>query len=330
MRKISKKGRFDCKTMKITVLFTGGTIGSTLRGGYISAADAIAPELLDFFNKNSQNGLEFEFSEPINTLSENMNISKLNALILAARAAAKRSDALIITHGTDTLSFSAAALCYTLYDIKIPVVLVSASHVLSDPRSNGLKNLADALLFIRTMPEKGVFVSYDGYIHSGTRLCPQGAYSDKCQSLLGIYYAKSDGKKIIRNPEYRELPSECTPYETLILGRKILLLSSAPELCFDGYGTDCYAVLLTGYHSGTTDTKNSSFIRFCRSLRENNVPLFLHGSYPGADYESKAAFGELGIIPLPVMSSSAAYMKLLAAGADAMCKPLCGDIISFK
>ena len=49
-------------------------------------------------------------------------------------------DGVIITHGTDTLQYTAAFTGYIMAGAQIPIVLVSANYVLEDVRSNGVDN----------------------------------------------------------------------------------------------------------------------------------------------------------------------------------------------
>lgn len=312
--------------MKISVIFTGGTIGSvTASDGTISPSGSGVAELTDFFDKMKSTH-EFRFFSPVNVLSECITLEQINKIILCVRAAQKGSDAVIITHGTDSLAYSAAALSYCLAGIEIPVVLVSSGYVLRDPRANGLLNLADALSFCADAPG-GVFAVWNGRIHRGTRLCPPRAYTDKVESICAQYFADISGGRIVKNPNHSALPDEVRAQPLLDTSRRVLMLSPAPAFDYSLINADCDAVLLTSYHSGTIDTKSRSFADFCRRAKDNGAEIYLHGSYTHADYESKSAFAALGIEPLPVMSQCAAYMKLFALSPSDVKKSLSSDII---
>jgi len=58
-------------------------------------------------------------------------------------------DGIIITHGTDTLAYTAAALSFYFNAIKIPILLVSSDYPLDDSKANGLDNFMCAVEFIR-------------------------------------------------------------------------------------------------------------------------------------------------------------------------------------
>ena len=223
------------------------------------------------------------------------------------------SDGVIVTHGTDTMPYTAAYLGLKLGLCDIPVVLVSAAYPLSDSRSNGLDNFRGAVDFIRSGVGKGVFVSYRNsgenvMIYRAASLLPHQPYSDSVLSLRDNYFAELVGGEVVLNPDFEEESlgdfSECKP------NGKIIWLRAHPGMIYppvDG----AKAVLLEGYHSGTLPTAREDFKNFCKSANTAGVPLYLTGSEEGFDYESKQAFDELGINVLPPMSPATAFVMLL-------------------
>lgn len=312
--------------MRISVIFTGGTIGSVRdAGGTISPSGSGVRELTDFFDAAAKEH-SLQFFSPVIVLSECITLADIGEIIACVRSAQSDSDAVIITHGTDSLAYAAAALAYCLAGIEIPVVLVSSGYVLSDPRANGLANLADALTFCRGA-DGGVYVVWNGKIHRGTRLCPPRAYTDEVQSICGRHYADIAGGTAVINPGCGGTPDRARAYPLPDGSRRVLMLAPAPALDYSRIGGEYDAVLLTSYHSGTADTKSRSFTDFCRRLQIGGAKIFLHGSYPDADYESKSAYASLGIDTLPVMSPCAAYMKLFCADFADIKKSIASDIL---
>ena len=110
--------------MKISVIFTGGTIGSKLSGGYIGVSGC--PYTLIENWRREHGGCEFDTCEPYTILSGNSSFEHLCKLAACAREKSAAAEAVIITHGTDTLCYTAAFLGLALSDIKKPIVLVSS------------------------------------------------------------------------------------------------------------------------------------------------------------------------------------------------------------
>jgi L-asparaginase/Glu-tRNA(Gln) amidotransferase subunit D len=162
----------------ILVVFTGGTIGSTVSNKTIDTSNSASFRLLDLFrqNYNNQHLVEISTIQPLQILSENLAPCVWQTLISAIEAEnLDQLDGIIITHGTDTLAYTAVALSFYFNMTKIPIMLVSSDYPLDDCRSNGLENFICAVDFIFQSIRAGVFVPYRNQlqltrVHSGARL----------------------------------------------------------------------------------------------------------------------------------------------------------------
>lgn len=301
--------------MKILVLFTGGTIGSKAENGFISPDSRNAYTLLSRFG--SRPDIEFETAEVYNILSENADGTHLRALTGALRRALEADcGGIIVTHGTDTLCYCAAAAGLSLGMCEKPVVFVSSGKPLDTPGSNGEENFSAAVSFICACRERGVFVSYKNAgdtvkIHRAARLLMQPAYSDFVFSICNVYMYSFTGEEFVKNPVYAEFADEAAP---LILhnehNARILSLAPSPVGVYPVLTGSIDAVLLHGYHSGTLPTSCSEFISFCKMAQERNIPLFIAGGDDSMPYESKSCFSELGINVLRRAAPAAMLMKL--------------------
>ena len=79
--------------------------------------------------------------------------------LAAGALAPDKYDGLIITHGSDTLSYSSAFLGLCLCGLDIPVALTAADLVPDDPRSNAVENLRACVEVIEKF-RRGVFTVY--------------------------------------------------------------------------------------------------------------------------------------------------------------------------
>ncbi|CAG0910070.1 unnamed protein product, partial [Cyprideis torosa] len=89
------------------------------------------------------------------------------AQVIAAEHDAQ--DGFVVTHGTDTMAYSAAALGYALQGIARPVILTGAMLPLIEPDSDGGRNLTDALNAVETAPP-GIWVQFAGKLLHGARV----------------------------------------------------------------------------------------------------------------------------------------------------------------
>ena len=149
---------------QVAILATGGTIAGTAASatqttGYKAGDLAIqtlidaVPQIKDYATVTG---------EQIVKISSN-NLTDQVLLTLARRCnellADPKVSGIVITHGTDTLDFTANYFGRVFGDLPVPLVLISALYPLSDPRSNGFVNFAGAMTFIRDCGIGGAFVS---------------------------------------------------------------------------------------------------------------------------------------------------------------------------
>ncbi len=304
--------------MKIKVIFTGGTIGSKFDGDYIAPEQSTKFQLIESYKAQFGDAVKFETESPYTILSENLGGELLSQLLACVKKSLKgRFDGIIVTHGTDTLQYSAAALGYAFADSEVPIVLVSSNFPLDDPRANGQANFNAAVTFIGKA-RSGVFVSYKNdekvEIHCATRLLRHAEYSDKAESVGGACVGFVDGEAYTPNGSFAYMQDGGRAFGACDLTRaSVMLLTAHVGLKYPDTLDDTDAVLISSYHSGTICTESEEFKRFCTLAAEKQVPLFLTGAKAGAQYESTRVYHRSDINVLPKMSTVAAYMKLWLA-----------------
>lgn len=299
--------------MKILVIFTGGTIGSTVANGWISPDSNTRYALINNFKENYGEEIEFETDSPFSILSENLSAETLKILTERVITALKKDyDGIIVTHGTDTLQFSAAALAYATGNDCIPTVLVSSNYPLDDPRSNGNANFKAAVDFIRGKHGTGVFIAYQNAegpvkFHNALAAVDHLEADDSVFSIYGNVYAKEteDGIHVL---------GTCTPCETVPAvfeeDSHILTIELHPANGY-AYNLEHYrAIILRPYHSGTLNTDSLAFTGFCDRAKKAGIPIYAVNIQKGDTYESSKTFDALGIIPLYNTTFAAAYVKL--------------------
>ncbi len=79
-----------------------------------------------------------------------------------------KHDAFIVTHGTDTLAYTASMLSFMLQGIQKPVIVTGAQKTLEDDKSDVIGNLETALLAASTS-NYGVWVAFNGKIIKAVR-----------------------------------------------------------------------------------------------------------------------------------------------------------------
>ena len=299
--------------MKLLTAFTGGTISCSEADGVLSPDSQNGSYLLGLARQAGVRD-DFETVQPFSVLSENMTAAHLRALrACIAERLGEGYDGVIVTHGTDTLAYTAAYLDFVFGAQETPVVLVSANYPLRDSRSNGLQNFVAAVDFLRT-GEKGVFVAYHNTgdrqttIHRGREVLPQTPYEDSVFSLFMQPYGWMENGVWTRNPDHPQTVQD--DLSACELNGRVLFLRPYVGMVYPAL-PDVKAVLLEGWHSGTLPTATPELQAFCRAARERGVGVYLTGNRDGFAYESKQLFEALGIRTMQPMSPSAAYVYLM-------------------
>ena len=131
---------------KVTILSTGGTIASRVdyRTGAVQPAltaedlTSVVPELASLADIDAH----ILYSE----FSENLTPSHWKGM---AEEVAKRiragTDGVVISHGTDTMHYTAAALSFALQNLPVPVLVVGAQRSSDRPSSDSASNLTGAV-----------------------------------------------------------------------------------------------------------------------------------------------------------------------------------------
>jgi glutamyl-tRNA(Gln) amidotransferase subunit D len=151
---------------KVALISTGGTIASKIdyRTGGVHAAlsadelYASVPELADHASIDPE-VLMSEYSE---------NLRPEHWTLIAEKVAEKiktgKYRGIVISHGTDTMHYTAAALSFALQNLPVPVVLVGAQRSSDRPSSDAALNLLAATIFATRSEYAGVFIA----MHAGT------------------------------------------------------------------------------------------------------------------------------------------------------------------
>lgn len=150
---------------KIFLIATGGTIASTeSEEGLKPAIDA--KQILAYI-PDIEHICHLSGTSIMSVDSTNMNPKRMIQIAEAIKDNYEDCDGFVVTHGTDTMGYTAAALTYMLEHINKPVVLTGSQIAIEAMNTDAKKNLSDAIRF-SCEDFRGVFVAFDGKIISGT------------------------------------------------------------------------------------------------------------------------------------------------------------------
>ena len=151
----------------ILLITTGGTIASKPTdcglAPMITSDEILAliPDVSDYcnvdtlslFNLDSTNVSPSHWLQIVNCIKENY----------------KNYDGFVITHGTDTMAYTAAALSYLIQKSKKPIVLTGSQKSIFEENTDAKLNLMHAFLFASDKDSHGVHIIFNGKAIIGTR-----------------------------------------------------------------------------------------------------------------------------------------------------------------
>ncbi|MCQ8104039.1 asparaginase domain-containing protein [Methylomonas sp. SURF-2] len=271
----------------ILLVFTGGTIGSQVSHGTIDTHADAGYQLLQLFTRRDPDHERIRFTclQPLQILSENLHPLAWQQIIEAVESQdLSRFDGIIVTHGTDTLAYSAAALGIYFNGLNIPLLLVSSNFPLDYPLANGLNNFVCAVDYIRQGRQAGVFVPYQNpghamQVHIATRL-------SNCLPLSGDFISVQSRPYLNYEnglfTELHALPARQTAgIELKNRFAGILLIKPYPGLNYRNFALENVdAVLHELYHSGTACAseqwgKDHSLPAFCERCRQSGIGFYM-------------------------------------------------------
>lgn len=211
---------------KILLIATGGTIASS------ESADGLTPsidvkQLLSYIPE-VESLCDLEGISIMSVDSTNMNPTLMTKIAEAVNANYADYDGFVVSHGTDTMAYSAAALSYMLKNLEKPVVLTGSQLPIEAMYTDAKKNLSDAIRFA-CEDVIGVFVAFDGLIINGTHAMKVRTRNvDAFKSIDFPVVATIKYGKITYNPEltYGDVWSE-------LQSKKDGEFSIATKLCED-------------------------------------------------------------------------------------------------
>ncbi|RLE37834.1 asparaginase [Candidatus Acetothermia bacterium] len=142
--------------MKITILTTGGTIEKTYNehDGSLRNYHTILPKMLSTLRLPD---LDVTYKKVVFKDSLEMTEEDRRRILDEVRRMLPESDAIVILHGTDTLSKTGELLHRELAELRIPIILTGAMRPYEFRDTDAVQNVTESLLAARLVPP-GVYV----------------------------------------------------------------------------------------------------------------------------------------------------------------------------
>ena len=150
---------------RIRLLTTGGTIAS-LPGG--QGLEPRRSDVMELALEQLRNFYDIELEDVLCLDSSNITPEQWQLIAQRVYEDRSRCDGIVISHGTDTMAYTASAVTFMLPGIDIPVVFTGSQLPLADMLSDGPSNLRTAFAMAAS-GQPGVFLAFDRKVMLGCR-----------------------------------------------------------------------------------------------------------------------------------------------------------------
>ena len=230
-------------------------------------------------------------------------------------------DGVVVSHGTDTMAYTASTVTFMLPNIDLPVVFTGSQLPLSDPMSDGMDNLNTAFA-MAAAGIAGVFIAFDRRVMLGCRAVKTSSTEFSAfESINARYVAKvtSQGLQLRQGaplPQGNAAPALLPELDT-----NVFLLKLTPGLSpaiFDALQSLGYkGIVIEAFGLGGMNVLGRG-LEGIRHAVESGISMVvttqcLTGAADLQVYEVGSKLLELGVIPGGDMTSEAALTKLMWA-----------------
>ena len=307
---------------KVLLLTTGGTIAS------LAGDDGLQPHRSDVMERELQQ-LRTYYDITVRDVMclDSSNIRPAEWQQIAAAVFENRAgfDGIVISHGTDTMAYSASAVTFMLPDIDVPVVFTGSQLPLADMLSDGPDNLRTAFAMAAS-GKSGVYLAFDRKIMLGCRAVKVRASGFSAFESVNARYAGivSNRGLVLDEAVLPERNGE--PRLMTDISNSVFLLKLTPGmnpaifdmLCALGYR----GIVIEAFGLGGINVLSKELKSIRRCVEDGiSVVVTTQCLYDSSDlrvYQVGNKLLDLGVIQGKDMTSEAAMTKLMWALGQGM------------
>jgi L-asparaginase len=261
---------------KLMLLATGGTIAS-LEGEDGLVPGMNADELIRHFPGLNVR-CQIDGKQLMNLDSTNIQPEHWVDIAQAINDNYHDYDGFVITHGTDTMAYTSAALSYMLQNVNKPIVITGSQIPITFQKTDAKRNISDAIRFA-CEDIGGIFVVFDSRVILGTRAIKVRTTSyDSFESINYPYVASilKNGIQYHRKYFQSQKKKEFTVDTSLCTDVALVKLYPGiqPEW-FDFLKTQSKGVVIESYGSGGIPFQGRNLLAKLDELTERGISVVI-------------------------------------------------------
>lgn len=306
---------------KILLLSTGGTIASRI-GGHGFEPQIQGGTLLEQLGEISSRFC-FEYEDLFRLDSSNIQPEHWQIIARSVYHNIDKYDGIIITHGTDTMAYTASALSFMLQNLNKSVIMTGSQLPIENPLTDAKTNLYTALAAVEN-GITGVTLAFNRKIICGTRAVKISTMGfNAFDSINAAYMARvfADGMRVYSHSTHPTDPSKGVSLADkispdvfllkLLPGTKPEIFDMLPALGYRG-------IVIEAFGAGGLHYIQRDILNKLKKLYEMGISVVVCSQclYEYSDlsiYEVGQRILECGVISAKDMTTEAASVKLMWA-----------------
>lgn len=307
------------KKQKILLLFTGGTIAQVYDAKINALRPAQTPKDILQLAPELKEQFEIGYKFIANIDSTNVQPDLWQKLSETIQQEYDKYDGFVVTHGTDTMSYTASALSFSLTNLGKPVVFTGAHLYPDAPGSDAKNNLCNAF-YVAGMNLAEVVIVFGSWIVRGNRSTKKDEGSLETISSpifpeLGRIRMDIELWDFSPKRDLEKKPILQTGFE-----ERIMVFTAFPGLharFVDSLlATDVKGLIIRGFGPGNVPIIENSLLESIKKFLAKHIPVVVTsqtavGLTKLSIYETGIAAQKLGVISSGDMTLEATITKLM-------------------